>query len=175
MPDRGPSLSNLTGRWRMNKALSDDIAPILELQGVSLLVRKAIAAAAVVLEVQQPSSESYTIKQHAVSAAAPGTTEEYHLDDQWRTNTDPFFGAVRGRSRWISLDDARKHDGLQGEWTEHDRLVLAEGGAADETWHAVRIWGFEHIDGNPRWTQRVKVSGKQGGEIRARMVYDLES
>ena len=172
---REKRLANLTGKWKLNKSLSADIASILALQGTSTLIRKAIGSASVTLTISQPSEKEYSVKQTATAAAIPGTTEQYILDDQWRTNKDPFFGKVRGRSRWISLDEAKSMEHVEGKWEDSDKgqVILAEGGSEDGEWEAFRIWGFEEVCGERRWTQSVKVWNKKCEEMKGKMVYDF--
>ena len=169
------SLAQLTGKWKLNKALSADVAGILALQGTSVLICNAIGSASVTLTISQPNDNEYNVKQTATAAAIPGTTEQYILDNQWRTNHDPFFGDVKGRSRWINLDKAKSLAGVEGQWEDSDdgRLILAEGGKEDGQWEAFRIWGFEEIEGERRWVQSVKVWNKEGKELNGKMVYDL--
>ena len=67
---------------------------------------------------------------------------------------------------------------LRGEWDGEGgdgvgRLVFAEGGRADGGWNAERLWGFEVVGGERRYTQRVKVWNKQGKEEKVMMVYDF--
>ena len=168
------SLAKLTGQWKLNKSLSADVAKILALQGTSSLVCKAIASASVTLTVSQPGDNEYSIKQTATAAAIPGTTEQYILDFEWRTNKDPFFGEVRGRSKWISLEEAIKME-IEGHWEDSDngRLLLAEGGKGDGEWEAQRVWGFEQMEGQRRWTQTVKLWNKGGEHLNGKMVYDF--
>ncbi|KAL8909434.1 MAG: hypothetical protein Q9207_000269 [Kuettlingeria erythrocarpa] len=171
------TLANLSGSYKLNKSLSTaDIASILALQGTSILIRKAIASASVTLNISQPSTHEYKIEQTATAASIPGTTEQYILDGEWRANEDAFFGEVRGRSQWISLDDAKaKGPDLAGGWEDSDegKLILAEGGSTDGKWEAFRIWGFEEIGGGRRYTQSVKVWNKDGKEVKGKMVYEF--
>ena len=169
------TLHNLSGKWKLNKSISDDITQVLAIQGTNVLLRKAIATASVTLDITQPHENEYSIKQTATSASIPGTTEQYSLDFQWRDNKDPFFGDVRGRSKWIDAEEVKEKysdlgSGLEPE--EDGKFILAEGGKPDETWSAFRIWGFEEIDGQRRYVQRVKVWNKGGEEVRVNMVYD---
>lgn len=173
------SLHNLSGKWKLNKSLSDDIGPVLAVQGTNSLLRSAIASASVTLDISQPQENEYSIKQTATSASIPGTTEQYNLDYQWRDNHDAFFGDVRGRSKWIEAAEAKKEfPDLVGDWdAEGDggKLILAEGGKPDETWTAARVWGIETIDGERRFVQRVKIWNKKGDEVKVKMVYDFAS
>ncbi|KAL8931921.1 MAG: hypothetical protein Q9216_007026 [Gyalolechia sp. 2 TL-2023] len=184
------TLANLAGKWHLNKPLSStDVVPaILALQGTSLPIRKAISTASVTLRISQPQRNEYTIEQTATAASIPGTTERYILDGEWRTNHDAFFGEVRGRSRWVGLEEAEsmmRHGVTAGEGDDDDdgrdvddddddgRVILAEGGSTDGKWDALRIWGFEEIEGERRYTQRVKVRNRDGEEVEGKMVYDF--
>lgn len=170
------TLQSLAGKWKLNKDLSDDFTPILTLQGVNTLLRKAISSASVHLTISQPSQDQVNMKQTATAASIPGTTEEYVLDWQWRSNHDAFFGQIEGRSRWISVEDAQK-EAWQGEWIEGDsdsKLINAVGKKPDGAWEATHIWGFEMVNGERRHTRRVKAVSRAGEEIRVKMVYDFE-
>ncbi|KAL8841762.1 MAG: hypothetical protein Q9170_000795 [Blastenia crenularia] len=169
------TLATLAGKWKLNKSLSADVASILALQGTSLLIRKAISTASVTLSISQPHANEYRIDQTATAASIPGTTEQYILDGEWRTNHDAFFGKVKGRSLWISLEEA-KAKGEGSGWDEgcdDGNLVLAEGGSSDGKWEAWRIWGFEEIEGERRFVQRIRVWNQEGEEVRGKMVYDF--
>lgn len=106
------SLKNLAGKWKVNKSLPDDISPVLELQGVKVLLRKAISSASVHLKISQPSESEIHIEQTATATSIPGTTEQCILDYQWRENKDAVFGQIKGRSRWIDRSEATE-DGLK--------------------------------------------------------------
>ena len=168
------TLTDLTGKWKLNKSLSADVASILALQGTSFIIRKAIGSASVTLTISQPRKDEYKIEQTATAASIPGTTEQYVLDGEWRTNKDAFFGEVRGRSQWIELDEA-KSKGVEGDWEDSDdgKAILAEGGSTDGKWEAFRIWGFEAIEGERRYTQSVNVWNNEGEEVKGKMVYDF--
>ncbi|KAI4149080.1 MAG: hypothetical protein L6R39_002616 [Caloplaca ligustica] len=173
------TLGDLAGKYKLNKSLSTaDVASILALQGTSTLIRTAIASASVTLTISQPRSNEYKIEQTATAASIPGTTEQYILDGEWHTNHDAFFGEVRGRSQWISLDEGKAKvqgviDGSSWEDSDKGKLILAEGGSTDGKWEAFRIWGFEGIAGERRYTQSVRVWNKEGKEAEGKMVYDF--
>lgn len=150
------TLDQLSGTWKLNKKLSDDIEPILALQGTNTLIRKAISSASVTLHVTQPDKDKYEIKQSATAVGIPGTTEQYILDWEWRENHDAFFGDVKGRSRWAEQSEFQGR--VANEWEEGGKLIAAAGGSVDGKWNAMRIWGFELTGGGGdrgrRWTQR---------------------
>ncbi len=170
------TLQNLAGKWSLNKALSDDFAPVLALQGVNVLLRKAISAASVHLKITQPSEQEFKMEQTATAASIPGTTENYILDWTWRKNHDAFFGDIEGRSRWVTQDDAR-HNGAKGDWKADDsngKLIQAVGKKPDDAWTATHLWGFEEVGGERKHTRRVRMTSEDGEDLKVRMVYDFE-
>jgi hypothetical protein len=168
------SLRNLAGKWKLNKSLSSDIAPVLELQDVNFLLRKAISSASVHLKISQPNENEIHIEQTATAAKVPGTTEQYILDYQWRENKDPFFGQVKGRSRWIDRSEIEEEGLKEGvDKLEEGKLIEATSGD-DNNWSATHIWGFKDIEGQRRHVRKVVVKGKDGEEVRVMMVYDWD-
>jgi hypothetical protein len=173
------TLQSLSGKWQLNKSCSDDFAAVLALQGINVLIRTAATAAAIHLTITQPSPQHIEMAQSVTSGKIPGTTEDYTLDWEWRTNQDSFFGEIAGRSRWVSVQEGRKSGVVEegeGEWIEGDsegKLIEAEGNKEDGEWEARHLWGFEIVDGERRHTRRVYVKNKKGEEVRVRMVYDF--
>lgn len=150
------TLQSLSGKWKLYKELSDDFTSVLALQGVNALIRKASSAAAVHLTITQPSHNQVNMKQTATAAAIPSATEEYTLDWQWRSNHDALFGDIEGRSRRISVRDARREGG-QGDWVQGDsewKLVNAVGGG-------LMALGKRRVRGVLRWS--VGTGGIRGG------------
>ncbi|CAN9109747.1 unnamed protein product [Alternaria alternata] len=151
-------LQSLSGKWQLNKACSDDFASVLALQGVNVLVRKTATAASIHLKISQPDDQHIKMAQSITSGKIPGTTEDYTLDYEWRTNQDGFF-VGEGEGEWIEGDSEGK-------------LIHAEGKKEGE-WEASHLWGFEMVDRERRHTRRVRVSNEKGEELRVRMVYDF--
>jgi hypothetical protein len=176
------TLQNLSGRWTLNKSQSSDFASVLELQGVNKLIRTAASAASVHVTITQPDEQHISIKQSVTAGRIPGTTEEYVLDWEWRENDDSFYGKVRGRSRWVDLEQAMATGIVevgegQSQWLwvkggGPSKLVQAEGGSLDGEWEAWHLWGFEKVDEERKHTRRVWVKNSKGEELRVRMVYD---
>lgn len=172
------TLQSLSGKYTLNKSCSDDFSKVLALQGVNLLVRKAATAASIHLRISQPSPNEIKMAQSVTAGKIPGTTEDYTLDWEWRSNEDGFFGTVEGRSRWVSVDEGKKSGIVghgEGEWIEGDSegmLVQAEGRKPEGEWQAAHLWGFEIVDGGRRHTRRVQVKNSKGEELKVRMVYD---
>lgn len=172
------TLQSLSGKYTLNKSYSDDFSKVLALQGVNTLVQKAAGAASIHLTITQPSINEIKMAQSVTVGKLPGTTEDYILDWQWRSNEDGFFGSIKGRSRWVSIDEGRESKIVapeDGKWIEGDsegKLIQAEGMKADGKWQAAHLWGFEIVGGERRHTRRVHVKNDEGEELRVRMVYD---
>ncbi|EAT79134.1 hypothetical protein HBH56_074700 [Parastagonospora nodorum] len=173
------TLQSLSGNWKLNKSCSDDFASVLALQGVGLLVRKAATAASIHLKITQSDEQHIKMAQSVTSGKIAGTTEDYTLDWEWRSNKDAFFGDVAGRSRWVSVEEGEKSEVVGaggGGWIEGDssgKLVEAQGKKESGQWEAHHLWGFEIVDGERRHTRRVYVKNNEGEELRVRMVYDF--
>ncbi|KAI0383755.1 hypothetical protein F5Y04DRAFT_249626 [Hypomontagnella monticulosa] len=130
------TIGDLNGKWVLNKTLSDPVDPALALQGVSWLVRKAIGAATVTLQVKQyqgvptaPSTSEEPVTridiQQIATAGVKGTTENRCLDYVFREHSDWLFGHVQGRSRWIGAEElaafvAEGGEALKEKWVEDD-------------------------------------------------------
>lgn len=172
------TLQSLSGKWTLNKTSSDDFTKILAIQGVNILIRKAASAASIHQTIEQPNAQHIEAAQSVTSGKIPGTTEKYILDWEWRSNDDPLFGKVEGRSRWLDVDEAKSLGIGDGEWIEGDsegKIMHAQGRAANGKWEASHLWGFELVDGQRKHTRRAWVKNDQGEELKAIMVYDFGS
>ena len=170
------TLQTLVGEFKLNEDLSDDFTQVLGFVGVNMLIQKASGAASVYLKIQQPSHDEIKMEQTAMSAAVPGLKEDYKLDWQWRAGHDPFFGDVETRCRWLTQEEA-KEIGADGQWSKDDsegKLIQAMGKPPHGGWTATHWWGFEAVSGARRHTRYVEVVGRDGKEIKVRMVYDFE-
>ncbi|KAF7191173.1 hypothetical protein HII31_07533 [Pseudocercospora fuligena] len=169
-------LENLSGNWTLNKSLSDDPTPALELQGVNYLIKKAATSASVHLKVTQPDKDHISMKQNATSFKIPGTSEDYTLDWTWRDDHDPVFGDLKGRSRWVSEADLDGKDVelvKKGKW-DGDVLVQAEGNKSDGSWGGTHFGGFEEVGGERRHVRWIRIWTRDGEEVVMRMVYDFD-
>jgi len=180
------SIKDLSGKWVMNKTLSDDTDPVLALQGVGWWTRKAIGLATVTLHAKQYTKEGTThidISQTA-TGGIQGTTETRTLDWQERKHEDHIFGNLNGRSRWLSPSayDEITDAFLKADWLEADpekggpdgevhiesRVVNEEKG-----WTAQQVWGFALVDGQRYYVRRILVT-KGKDELRVRLVYNWQ-
>ncbi|KAL8830506.1 MAG: hypothetical protein Q9170_005709 [Blastenia crenularia] len=100
------------------------------MQGVSWLMRRAIAIASVTMTINQYTKDDQMHFDCTMVATGGITTvEDRILDWEMRDATDKVFGEVKGKSRWVRLadvddDDYLKtgYDDLEGEhvqsWTQ---------------------------------------------------------
>ncbi|OAP59701.1 hypothetical protein AYL99_06999 [Fonsecaea erecta] len=184
--------TNLSGKFVMNKTLSDDIDSMLALQGLSWLTRTAISLATVVLTVKEYKQEDiYHVDITSVASGLSTTQENRTLDWQERDHHDRIFGNCRGKSRLWKTGEYK----MEGPGSEEDAVFLQahklKDGQTDSKflddehvqswvknmddagWQAEQNWGFEDINGERRYTRRVLVW--KGGEFRrARLVYDYK-
>ncbi|KAI9842034.1 MAG: hypothetical protein M1837_007530 [Sclerophora amabilis] len=177
------NIKNLNGAWVMNKTLSDDPDPILALQGVGWLIRKAISYATITLHIKQyvgedePGQPTHIDIEQKATGGISGTTERRTLDWQERGHTDGIFGAVTGRSRWTKLEDVEdpflKKGWLEAEAKENG-VVQSYVESDGNGWTANQIWGFEEIDGNRYYVRHVVVT-KEDERREARLVYDFSA
>ncbi|OSS49498.1 hypothetical protein B5807_06039 [Epicoccum nigrum] len=185
------NIKNLRGKWTMNKTLSDPFDPVLALQGIGWLTRKAIGAATVTLHVKHYTLEDGTTVKididQVLSGGLKGSVEERTLDWQWRGHTDFLFGTVKGHNRYTTLAAVQEEAKGKGV-TEEDAKFLAEGwlketeeGEVMESfveneankWTAWQIWGFAEIGGKRMYVRRIVVRKTDKGEFkRVRLVYD---
>ena len=137
------TLHDLAGLWKLNKQLSDDISPVLAVQGINGLLTKAMSSASIKVKFRQPKEDQYTFNQYATAASIPGTSQQYLLDNEWRTEKDALYGDVTGRSLWVDLGQIQETMAdMGGDWEEGDgRLVLADGGKSDAKWTVRTILG----------------------------------
>ena len=99
--------------------------PPLAQQGVSWFLRKAISFATVTLTVKQYVDKdglTHIDIQQVATGGISGTTENRTLDWTWRDHKDGIFGQVKGKSRWVKLEDVDDdeflktgYDDMEGE------------------------------------------------------------
>ncbi|KAH8882117.1 hypothetical protein GQ53DRAFT_461699 [Thozetella sp. PMI_491] len=185
------TLKDLTGKWALNKSLSDSPEPALALQGIGWLTRKAIGLASVTLNTKQytgppnaPADASGAPVVHidieqTATGNLKGTTENRCVDGTWREHSDWLFGSVRGRTIWIKAE-AIEDPFLAGNWLEGDEEAAGPEGethimshveSLDNGWTAVQIWGFQTVNGERRYARNLVIS-KGSDKVTFRMVYD---
>ncbi|KAH7928492.1 hypothetical protein BV22DRAFT_198520 [Leucogyrophana mollusca] len=175
--------SDFSGRFLMNKSLSDDSDEILRLQGVSWFKRRAISMFSLTLAVKHyrddAGVEHIDIDQ-TLSGGISGTSEYRTLNFQEHNEDDDVFGAVIGKSRRISLEDIEDQF-LKSGWTEDtferqaiQSIAWSDTPRSGKTWRAEQTWGFEVKNGERRYARHVKFtsSDRPEGPIEVRLYYD---
>ncbi|KAI1176191.1 hypothetical protein F4777DRAFT_578241 [Nemania sp. FL0916] len=188
--------ADLSGKWTLNKTLSDPTDPALALQGIGWLVRKGIGAATITITVKQTRNADGAARIDIDQSASglSSTHEARVLTWTEREHKDWLFGKVRGRSKFISLADLNALIAPGGEartegWVDdsgflaQDWLTGDEEGdaglvishvAAEAGWFATQIWGFQDVGGERRHVRNVTVS-KGETYINFKMIYDFVS
>ncbi|KAJ5773119.1 hypothetical protein N7457_008015 [Penicillium paradoxum] len=110
------TIEHLSGEWILNKALTSETDPILKLQKVSWLLRKAFGLATIYLQISQskPASDTDPATRidftQTASAGLAGTKEERVLDWKIADHEDYFFGVVQGQCEFVH--GVTDHDGI---------------------------------------------------------------
>lgn len=172
------TLKTLNGSFVMNKKLSDNFEPILSLQGIGWVTRKAIGVATITLHVKQYEEEGVThidIDQIA-TGGVKGTAEKRQLTWEQREHYDHVFGQVKGQCRYVKLDQI-DDEFLKSHWAkEMEGAEFIEDNVQSMTndWVAHQLWGFQEIDGK-RYYARMVVVTKGNERKTARLIYDYQS
>ncbi|EAS35261.2 uncharacterized protein CIMG_00615 [Coccidioides immitis RS] len=98
------TIQDLNGRFCMDKTVSNDADPILSLQGISWLTRKAIGIATITLHVKEYKDDDGTVHidiAQTLTGGISGTTEHRTLNWDENEHSDHIFGTVKGRSRFV--------------------------------------------------------------------------
>ncbi|KAK0478298.1 hypothetical protein IW261DRAFT_1551663 [Armillaria novae-zelandiae] len=180
-PDKFTIL-DISGKFYLNKTLSDSTDEILRLQGVSWLKRKAISIGTVTLYIKHYKDDDGIEKVDIDQTVAgiSGTSEKRSLTWTERENNDDIFGYVIGKSRRVKLGELEE-EFLKAGWTEDtvEHGVIQAYAASDTpksgtTWIANQTWGVEEVNGERRYARHIKFAGPAGEDIQARLVYDYE-
>ncbi|KAF9225137.1 hypothetical protein BS17DRAFT_730344 [Gyrodon lividus] len=173
----------MSGKFVLNKSLSDSVDEILRLQGLSWFKRSAFSLFTLTLSIKHTidgAGVEHIDIVHTLSGGFSGTSEGRILDWQERDDNDDVFGTVIAKSRRIDVEGVTD-EFLKKDWTQDtidDGVVLAVGCSNPEsnklTWRAEQTWGFSVINGERRYVRHTifTSSDKQDGPIYVRLVYD---
>ncbi|KAG8810455.1 hypothetical protein FRC17_002934 [Serendipita sp. 399] len=164
---------DISGRYYLNKTLSDSTDRILTLQGVPWYTRKIIGVANITLDVKhytgKPADPENPIEgdrngddfehidaDQTLTGGIKGTTENRTFSGLPRSHEDHLFGAVTGLSKRITalLNDPKsevnKYEFLQKGWTK-DTLEDSKGviytQAVSKTEVSGKVWTAEQVWG----------------------------
>ncbi|KAI0094779.1 hypothetical protein BDY19DRAFT_42313 [Irpex rosettiformis] len=173
--------SKLTGKYFLNKSLSDDTDNILALQGVSWMTRKAIALATLYVTLTHTAEEGEVellVNHQELTGGLGSSTETRPLDWREREVSDKLFGDIITKTRRAKAPDL-EHDYLKEGWTEHslEYGVINTVGHSDTpksgmTWVAEQIFDVQEVNGERRFVKRIFFTGPKGEEVTARQVFD---
>ncbi|KFH44515.1 hypothetical protein ACRE_047080 [Hapsidospora chrysogenum ATCC 11550] len=178
------TIRNLTGKWNLNKSLSNDTDPVLALQGIGWMIRKGIGLASISLDVNvyeaapTPPNESTDPVTHIdIEQSASGlssTHEKRCLDETFRPHEDWLFGKCRGKAKWLSIDEI-DDEFLKSNWEvespDSKEFLRSFVENPEAGWDATQIWGFQKIDGVRRYCRNIVVK-KGDKRVAVRLVYD---
>ncbi|KAL2158314.1 hypothetical protein VTH06DRAFT_4635 [Thermothelomyces fergusii] len=185
------SIHDLNGSWVMDKKLSDSLDPILELQGIPWIIRKAVSWATITGTITQTKNEKgstvITVEQTA-TGGLKAETEVTYLDGAEYVHESAVFGRSRVRSRWLDLDSEQPAPGvadkrdidpyLREGWLKEEAegsqgspghiwvTSISEKGG----WRVDQVWGFALVDGQ-RYHVKKFLATKGEGRAEGRMVY----
>ena len=167
---------NVTGRWLLNRTLSDSTEASFALQGIPWIVRKVINFASLELQyVKLPPAPGSTATRfgfkQTVSPGGFNTSNEYIMDGEKRTDTVPIFGEISARCSYIGHNDVAKQvEGFAS--ADADQLAILEITNSEAMgWSASTAWVFEALEGERRLVKHNTTT--KGDKVeKARMVFD---
>ncbi|TFL06798.1 hypothetical protein BDV98DRAFT_164972 [Pterulicium gracile] len=176
------SILDITGKWVMNKTLSDNPDELLGLQGVGLITRKIIGVVTITQGIKHFKDENgveHVDNDQSFAGGLASTKEERIYSNVTTEHADHLYGPMKNTSWRCPVADI-EHEYLKTGWTEdtikHGTLRtvsvsdVAKGNI--KQWTADQVWGFELIEGERRYTRRIKFTGPDGEGVEIRMVHN---
>ncbi|KAG1817797.1 hypothetical protein EV424DRAFT_1645048 [Suillus variegatus] len=173
---------NLSGKLRLNKALSNDIDETLKLQGVGYIKRTAIANFTLTLEPTQFTDddgvEHVNVKQ-TLSGGFKAPADSLLLNGQEVSKEDSLFGHLIAKS-WRSKVEDLDIDFLKEGWSEDTLedgliagIVKSDTAKSGRDWVINVVWGFVILEGVRRFARRFRFTTKERSEpIDVKLYYD---
>ncbi|KAL8830556.1 MAG: hypothetical protein Q9191_001363 [Dirinaria sp. TL-2023a] len=167
------TMKAFAGDWVVNKGLSDDLDPMLKLQGIAWLVRKAITTQTVTLHVKQYEKDSVDTLETGMTGAAglKLATEIRPLDWEFRERANPAFGTINEKTRYIQeaeIEDAFLREG----WCPGEDLMECWGENQQRGWTGNQVWGFAMVKGERKHVRKFVVA-KGEKVVKVSLVYDF--
>ncbi|KIW07834.1 uncharacterized protein PV09_01752 [Verruconis gallopava] len=177
------TLKNLSGHYILNKPISGDPDPVLALQGIGWLIRKAISVMPVQLIIKNYQDDQgfwhFDIEQPG-AAGISGTTELRTVDGKEAHHKDHIFGAVDGVTNWIKVSDLKDDDEdekfLKDGWLDEE-LIDNQVKSVGNGWTARQVWGFQEAEVNGqkiRMYARNIIVWKKDKVQRVKFFYDYK-
>ncbi|ELR07356.1 hypothetical protein VC83_07031 [Pseudogymnoascus destructans] len=177
------TIANLNGQWVLNKALSDETEPVLSLQGVGWLMRKAIGLATITLSISEKVENGVTVIdiESTGTGGIQGTAEHRVLDWIEHAHEDHVFGSLTSQTKWLDNKGADWDalDSFQKEGWLDERVgpngephVVTTAVNKSNGWTATQVWGFTELNGVRYYTRKVVIT--KGSEVlKIRIFYDF--
>ncbi|KAI1840936.1 hypothetical protein JX265_004652 [Neoarthrinium moseri] len=187
------TIGDLSGKWVMNKTLSDNPEPGLALQGIGYLTRKAIGLATVTLHAKQYTDADGVVHidiEQTATGGIKGTSEHRTVNNATREHSDWLFGHVVSRATWsaagadalAAIEPVKEHgvEFLAKGWLDGEAertgpdaaLHVVSSAVADGGWTATQVWGFQTIGGERRYARNI-VLKKGDQKVEITLVYDF--
>lgn len=95
------TVKDLTGKYSMNKTISDSSATTLKIQSVGFIVRQTVQYSPITIELKQYTDDAGTIHLDQVQTVVGGITsdEERTIDGVLREKDNPIWGKVKGTTK----------------------------------------------------------------------------
>jgi len=180
---RDTSIHDISGKYQLNKSLSDEMDEILRLQGVPWLKRKAVRVASVNLAVKHftdADGVEHIETTQTLTGGVGGNFENRILDWDQREVDNPLLGPLVARSRRVPLNEVDSEflkQGWSDEVKEHGVVFTrVEGNPAKggKKWAMEQTWGLQEIGGERRSARHFEFFGPEGEKVRVRLVYDYQ-
>ncbi|KAI1748130.1 hypothetical protein F4782DRAFT_383999 [Xylaria castorea] len=173
------NISDVTGRWSLNRSLSDSLEACFALQGIPWIIRKVINFATLELQYikESPSdataAPSFAFKQ-TVRPGGFDTINKYVMDGEKRTDSVPIFGEITAQARYLDRGEVKPEQtfgtGIHGD-AEKDVAMLEVVESEKMGWRAEALWVFETIDGENRFCKYNTIT-KNGQSATAKLIHD---
>ncbi|KAI0854673.1 hypothetical protein F4860DRAFT_522739 [Xylaria cubensis] len=173
-------ISDVSGRWSLNRGLSDSLESCFALQGIPWIVRKVINFASLELQYRKDippddavAAPSFAFKQ-TVRPGGFDTSNRYIIDGKSRTDTVPIFGEITMHARYLNRDEVTAEQtwkwGVEGDAAENV-AILEVVESKNMGWKAETLWIFETINGEYRFC-KYNIITKGEDRATAKMVHD---
>ena len=153
--------------------LSDDISPVLQLQGVPWIIGAAISKAPMSIALKlSTEAETGAVRIDSTQTSLGQNLQETRILD-WapRDQSHVLFGTLSVKARRVAPDtlptDVTSAGPTGSAWDGDVIELHADGGA----WTSITVWGFATVEGCRRHV-RFSVVTKGDESKRVRLVYD---
>ncbi|KAL6706948.1 hypothetical protein ACN47E_004898 [Coniothyrium glycines] len=172
------SIHNLSGNWKLNHALSDDIGAAMAVQGVNFILRTALSRAPISLAIEHNKDDATGLETIVTRQSTIGRTMEDQrpLNGEEVVTNHIVFGEVKSSAEYIAVGEITA-ERLKSDW-ENGTQELIQQRSQGKTWFSWQTWGFEVINGDRYHVRRTIIrKGHDTQDVSAqdvfvRMVYD---